>query len=179
MLEINSGKRSKNMKKILKKKSIIIVLVILILILIAGFLLINKNILNNEGKNQSDITTQENTDNENQNEEEFVQVEEDGTKLNVSTKLNETKVVNGLEFSNINLSSKDGRTILLADVKNNSGKATETKLVSITLLDKNGETILEVGGMIKSLEEGEQTKFETSITLDYANVYDFKIEVKE
>ena len=46
--------------------------------------------------------------------EEFVQVLEDGTKLNVSSKLNEAKTVNGLKIQNIQLTNKNKPVVLLA-----------------------------------------------------------------
>ena len=116
---------------------------------------------------------------ENKVEEEFVEVLEDGTKLNTSTKLNETKYVNGLEFGNIQLTMQNNQSVLLADVKNNTGKASSLTLVDVTLLDKEGNTIVKVGGIIGPLQNGESTQFNTSMTLDYANAYDFKVEVRK
>ena len=121
----------------------------------------------------------ENTTENNAPVEEFVQVLEDGTKLNTSTKLNETKKVNGLEFGNIQLTMQNGQSVLLADVKNTGSKATELTLVDVTLLDKEGNTIVKVGGIIAPLEAGASTQFNTSMTLDYANAYDFKVEIKK
>ena len=116
---------------------------------------------------------------ENKVEEEFVEVLEDGTKLNTSTKLNETKYVNGLEFGNIQLTMQNNQSVLLADVKNNTGKASSLTLVDVTLLDKEGNTIVKVGGIIGPLQNGESTQFNTSMTLDYANAYDFKVELRK
>ena len=73
---------------------------------------------------------------------------------------------------------KDGMSVLLADVKNNTGKATEMQLVDVTLLDKEGKEIVTVGGIIAPLENGASTQFNTSMTLDYANAYDFKVVAK-
>ena len=122
---------------------------------------------------------EENKVEENTVKEEFVQVLEDGTKLNTSTKLNETKKINGIEFGNIQLTMKDGQSMLLADVKNTTETASELTLVDVTLLDKEGKTIVKVGGIIPPLEAGESTQFNSSMTLDYANAYDFKVEVSK
>ena len=120
----------------------------------------------------------ENTTENNVPVEEFVQVLEDGTKLNTSTKLSETKKVNGIEFGNIQLTMQNGQSVLLANVKNTTTTATELTAVDITLLDKEGNTIVKVGGLIAPLEAGEETQFNTCMTLDYANAYDFKVEIK-
>ena len=110
--------------------------------------------------------------------EEFVQVLEDGSKLNTSAKLSQIKTVNGLEFGNIQLTMQNWQSVLLADVKNTTTSATELTAVDVTLLDKEGNTIVKVGGLIAPLEAGESAQFNTSMTLDYANAYDFKVEMK-
>ena len=52
--------------------------------------------------------------------EEFVDVLEDGTKLNNSTKLAETKTFNGMEISQFQLTEKDNVSILLGTITNTS-----------------------------------------------------------
>ena len=52
---------------------------------------------------------------------------------------------------NIQLTNANGQSVLLADVKNTTSVATKMMLVS------------------------ESTQFSTSIQIDYANAYDFKI----
>ena len=65
---------------------------LLILIIIAiAIITILAIITNRKGKEVNNDATEEN-----KVVEEFVQVLEDGTKLNTSTKLSETKIVNGL-----------------------------------------------------------------------------------
>ena len=110
--------------------------------------------------------------------EEFVQVLEDGTRLNTSTKLNEMKKFEGLEFGNIQLTNLNGQSVLLADVKNTTQAETGLMLVNVTLIDKNGNELGTVGGIISPLKPGESKQFNTSMTIDYANAYDFKITKK-
>lgn len=107
--------------------------------------------------------------------EEFVDVLEDGTKLNNSTKLNQTKIYNGLKFTNVQLTEKDSKTELIADVINESGNDVDVMLFNIILYDKNGNEIVKLGGITSPMKAGEKTQFSTSSTLDYANAYDFKI----
>ena len=117
---------------------------------------------------------------ENEVVEEFVQVLGDGKKLNTSTKLNETKTVNGLEFSNIYLTEKDSSTDLIATVKNNTGKdITEITFVKVTLIDKEGKEIVKLDGAIAPIKAGGEKQFQINTTLDYANAYDFKVEIKK
>ena len=155
------------MKK--NEKRIILILLAIIAIVILIFV-VSKN---------KNTNKEENTQVENTVVEEFVQVLEDGTKLNTSKKLNERKEVNGLTFENVQFTEQNGQSVLLADVTNNSGKAIDVTLVDVILLDKNGQEIVKLGGIISPLKPGEKTQFNTSMTLDYANAYDFKIVVKK
>ena len=112
------------MKK--KEKRMILILLVVLVIAVVIFV-ISKNKTGNK----------ENTE-ENNVVEEFVQVLEDGTRLNTSTKLNEMKKFEGLEFGNIQLTNSNGQSVLLADVTNNTGKTTDFTLVDVILLDKTG-----------------------------------------
>ncbi len=157
------------MKK--NEKRMILILLIVLVIAIVLFA-ISKN-TNNEEKN---IT--ENVAEENNIVEEHVQILEDGTKLNISEQLKKEKQVGVYKFENIQLTEQDSQTVLLADVTNTSEKETDVQIVDVTLLDKNGQEIITVGGIIEGLTPGEKTQFNTSMTLDYANTYDFKITLK-
>ena len=150
-----------------EKRMILILLIILVIVVIIFFA--------TRGEKQENIS--ENTE-DNTVVEEFVQVLDDGTKLNTSTKLNETKTVDGLEIGNIQLTNQNDQTVLLADVTNNSGKATDVILIDIILLDKQGNELGIVGGIISPLAIGETTQLNTSMMIDYANAYDFKIVIK-
>lgn len=158
------------MKK--NEKKMILILVIVSIVIIGIIYLATR-----PSKNESEsITTKESTTNE--NVEEFVQVLGDGKKLNNSTKLNETKKVNGLEFSKIYLTEKDNSTDLIATVKNNTGKdITKMTFVKVTLWDKEGKNIATLDGAIAPIKAGEEKQFQLNSTLDYANAYDLKIEI--
>lgn len=152
-----------------EKRLILILIAILVVVLIIG-LFIKKN--RNE---ENGVQSQQNT----ATDEKFVQVLEDGTKLNKSSKLNETKNVEGIEISNIQFTYKDGQTVLLADVTNNSGKAIDMTLLNIKLLDEQGNEIVTVGGIISPMQVGETTQLNASMTMDYANAYDVEITLKK
>ena len=159
------------MKK--KEKRMILILLVILIIAIVIFV-VSKN-LNKESKtNENGSTTQQ----ENTEPEEFVQVLEDGTKLNTSTELKKEKQLGNYKFENMQLTTQDNQTVLLADVTNTGSNKTDIQLVDVTLLDKDGNEIITVGGIISQLEPGEKTQFNTSMTLDYANTYDFKITLK-
>ena len=152
------------------KKFNLILIVILIIILIISFF------INKIGKDKNEI--QEQTQNT-ESGEEFVYELEDGTKLNISEKFNETKNIDGIEISNIQFTYKDGQTVLLANVTNNTGKAVDMTLVDIKLLDEQENEIITVGGIISPMQVGETTQLNASMTMDYANAYDFEITLKK
>ena len=149
------------MKKSEKKMLIILIIVSIIII---GLIFLVTRQGKNEKAEQNDLPV-----------EEFVDVLEDGTKLNNSTKLNQTKIYNGLKFTNVQLTEKDSKTELIADVINESGNDVDVMLFNIILYDKNGNEIVKLGGITSPMKAGEKTQFSTSSTLDYANAYDFKI----
>ena len=107
--------------------------------------------------------------------EEFVQNLSDGSKLNTSKELQKTKKVDGLEFTNIQLREINGITTLLADVTNTTKTKVNTKVVSIDILDKTGNKITTVRGVIEDLEAGAKFQMNTSVTADVANAYDFRV----
>lgn len=115
---------------------------------------------------------------ENKVVEEFVQVLEDGTKLNTSTKLSETKIVDGLKIENIQLTMQNGQSVLLADVENDTEKDIDIMLIDIILLDKNENELTTIVGIVGNLKVGEKQQLNSSVTSDYANAYDFKVVIK-
>ena len=153
-----------------EKRMILILLVVLVVVVIV--FVISKN-TNNGNKGTENNTTEENTA-----VEEFVEVLENGTKLNTSEQLSKTKQVGAYKFENMQLTEQGSQTVLLADVTNTGSSVTNMQLVDVTLLDKEGKEIITVGGIISPLQPGAKTQFNTSMTLDYANTYDFKITLK-
>ncbi len=152
-----------------KEKVVIIGLLILTSILIGIFLIRSKdNKQNNEQPNAQ----------ENKLEENYSQVLEDGTKLNTSSKLKETKKIDSLEISDIQLTNKNEQSVLLANVTNKGNKKTQAILLDIILYNKAGEEIATIPGVISPLEPGKTTQLNTVVQEDYTNVYDFKVVKK-
>ena len=157
-----------------KKKITLNPLIILIVIAVIIAIIVIININNNNNKTEN-ITPQ---GQEEQNTESYVEEIETGLKINKSTKLNEAKEVQGLKITNIQLSTKDGMTTLLADVINNSGTKTALKTVEITLIDKEGNELTKVTGIVDSLDVEDSKQLNIGMTSDYVNAYDFKVEIK-
>ncbi len=107
--------------------------------------------------------------------EEYVQVLNDGTKLNKSAELSKAKTLGTLQFTNIQLTNQGGQTVLLADVTNTGNATSKMELVDIVILDKTGKELGKVSGIISPLEPQEKTQFNSSSMRDYANAYDFKV----
>lgn len=152
----------------MKRNNKTIYIILLIIILVIILFIVKQN------RKDNNVNTIEQEASQGQ----LVQELENGTKLNISSKLNEEKETDGLKFTNIELTQQNKQTVLLADVTNISENATELKLVDVVFLDREGNEIITVGGIISPLESGEKTQFNTSMTLDYINVYDFKIIMK-
>ncbi len=148
------------------KKVWIFVLVIIVLIIL---LLIKVN--SNKGGNIID-------EQKIARDEEFVEVKSDGTKINTSNKLAETKMIDGLEVSNIRLTEKNNTSRILATVKNTSGVQKGGYAVKIVLLNKQGQTIKEIEAYIDKVASGDTVTLNTAATVDFANAYDFTITKK-
>ena len=110
------------------------------------------------------------------NEEKYVTELNDGTKVNTSEDLKQVKRYNDLEISNIQYTSKDGKTVLLADVKNVGSTTHEPEIVRLTVLGENGEVITEAKPAIERIEPGETKQINASISADVANAKDIRIE---
>ena len=113
------------------------------------------------------------------NEEKYTEELGDGTKLNTSEEFNSTKKYKKLEIRNIQYTSKEGMTVLLADVKNRGSKVHKPEIVKIEILDEEGKVITEGKPVIEEIEPGETIKLNTSLIGNVANAKDFRItEIK-
>ena len=112
-----------------------------------------------------------------ENEEKYVTELADGTKLNNSEELNNTHTYKGIEISNIQFTSKNGNSVLLADVRNTGSTAFESEEATIVLIGENNEE-REIGLLLPSLGVGESKQINSIVTADVVNVKDFRVEAK-
>ena len=154
----------------MNKKKIISLAIISVVIL---FIIIIAIVVSNNNKENT-------TENENENSKypSYVTEIEDGVKLNKSSKMTEEKVFGNYTISNVQLTTKNGMSTLLANVKNNSKDKTELKVVEITLLNEQSEELITITGIIEALEPGGTTQLNTAITSDYVQAYDYMIKEK-
>ena len=156
----------------MKKKEKRLILILVIITIIAIIIMVTNKNKKQEDSNQ---TVEQNTT---QTEEKYVDVLDDGTKLNKSSKLQEVKKIDGMEISDFQITQKDNVTVLLGTITNKTNQTKGDYPISIKILDDQGNEITTVGGYIGKLDAGESTQLNCSATFDYANAYDFEITKK-
>lgn len=159
-------------KKKIKFSSIIILAIVIVILIMVIVFSVKKLTQSDENDSENGNTDLEN------NTVSYVQEIEDGIKVNTSTAMNTSKTLDGLLITNIQLSNRSGMTSFLADVTNNTDKATPVKTVEITLLSNNGEEMTKLTGIINALQPGETTELNIATTSDYITAYDFTIVEK-
>lgn len=107
-----------------------------------------------------------------------VQTMEDGTKLNTSKKLEEAKIVDNIEISQVKLTYRNEKTNFIANVKNIGNTKINMIEVEIILLDIKGNTIETLDGLIGTINVGETGELNASITGDYTDINDYRIIIK-
>lgn len=153
-----------------KKEKIMIGILVAITIVV----IIIAIIMNNKSKKQNKVEENGTP----AQEETFVEVLEDGTKLNNSSKLHETKQIDGMELTSIQLTEKNNVTLLLGTITNTSNTTKGGYPVNVKIVDKQGNEKVTIEAFIEKLEPGESSQFSTNATLNYADAYDFMITKK-
>ena len=160
-------------------KIVLIAIIVGIIVFIIMNIVKSKNSKEGVGQNNQKQNSESQQVEENAVKEEFVQQTDDGTKVNVGSKITDDKDVNGLKFTNVQLTEKNNQSTLLADVENATGKnLTDYTNLDITFLTKDGQEIIIVKGILSPLKSGDKTQFNTGLTQDVANAYDIKIKVE-
>ena len=162
-----------------KKRLRVIDLMIIVVIIVVGVIAVTKisgKIRNTKETGKENIVTIQQQ--ESQVEEKYVKILEDGSKLNISEKLKTEKKLENIVIKDIQLMYKDGVTNILANVENTGSTKLEATKLEITLLDDKGETVYKMQGLIEETEAGATSKLNSSITADFANVYDFVVSKK-
>lgn len=147
--------------KLDKKK--VIIFVIIIALLIIGIFVFLKNNEKTENIEEPEV---------------LVQTLENGTKLNTSAKLKEIKKVGNIEISNSQLTNKDGKTTLLADVKNIGNTKIEMLELEIVFVDRNNKQVGILNGLLGTIQAGETVQLNVSSTNDYLEAYNYLVKIK-
>ena len=165
--------RNKETKVVNQEKGITaIALVVITLIAIMLIIIMVNTFRKKEPENVGPVQGEE----QGIEQEEYVQILQDGSKLNKSEELLKEKELDELEISNIQLKETGGITTLLADVKNNTNHEIQERDVTIEVLDKQGNVITRLNGVIDTVGAGEKVQLNMSVTGDVANAYDFRIK---
>ena len=141
-----------------------------IFILVAIMVIVLIIVIANRGKDNKNKEVVENI-----SKEEFVDVKEDGTRVNTSNKLAETKKYDGLEISNITLTEKGNESYIRATVKNTTSVKKGEELIKLTIVDKQGNVLTSVKGYLNTIQPGSTTTLSIKASADFANAYDFKV----
>lgn len=147
---------------------------IAILVAITAVVIIIAIIMGNSGKKETKKEEQNNTT----QGEEVTQLLNDGTLLNKSEKLHETKQFEGMEITNLQLTETEKETLLIGTVSNTSETKQGGYVALIKMVDKEGNEITTIETYIGELQPGKSMKFSTSANYDSSNVYDFTITKK-
>ena len=110
--------------------------------------------------------------------EKNTNVLEDGTKLNKSDKLKQTKKLHGMEISQIQLTYKDGQSILIETVTKTTNKDIDLTPIKVTLYDDQNNILEQMNGLISPVKAGESVQLNMGIGIDHSNAYDLTIEQK-
>ncbi len=158
------------------------ILLLIVVVIIAIGLIVGLGM--NKGKNNTNLDTQQGQMQEKEQDKEIEEEEqkdtyatklEDGTRLNTSSELKETKTYKDLEISNIQFTEKNGSSVLLADVTNKGSETHEKETVKIIITEEDGSKT-EVRALIGEIKAGETVKLNTSMTADKVNAKDFEIQ---
>ncbi len=163
-------------KKKRQENGIKLIHIIFMILIIAIVIFVSRNFIKNNEKIGKD--QEEQGQEQIGKQEKNVKVFDDGVKLNTSDKLNGEKKFEELKIKDIQLTYRNGVTNLLCNIENNSKEKIKMQDVEITLLDEKGEIIYKMVGIIEDINSGETKQFNTSVTADFSNAYDFKITKK-
>lgn len=146
-----------------EKRMILILIAITIIVYIISVI-----VKNNNGK----LKEQEQVKNQGT---ELIQMREDGTKTNISEKLKESKILDNLEVSDIQIIEKNGEANITANITNTSSMLVKEFPITIKVVNKLGETIQEVGAYVGKMKAGETRSINASIYMDISEIYDCSI----
>lgn len=164
--------RVKKNRNKFRKIRIATCVIIIIIVFVVCFKILSKKDIDNTENNEKEFVLYDSSI------ANYVKKSEDGTKINISPKMNQDMKLKELDIKSIQLTCKNGITTLLADVSNNTNKDSEMKNINIKLLDENNKEIRTVSGYIPALKIGETTKLNVSMSSNLITAYDIEFSEK-
>lgn len=156
-------KEKKKKTKTNKSKAILILALIIVIIVILVVLVV-KNKKSQENANQTAT----------QGETQFYR-EEEGTKINTSNKLTETKEIEGLEITNASLSEFENNSTFIATLTNKTDSASGEFYLDLKFVDKDNNEIATISCYVDKVEPGKSIELNAAATASLANAYDYTI----
>ena len=98
------------------------------------------------------------------------------TDIETSEKFKEERKFDVLDVKNIQYINNGDIAILRIDFTNNTETATKDTDVLITFLDKNGNELNKLNGIVLATEPGETSQLSVVMPNEYQNAYEFSIE---
>lgn len=153
---------------------IILVIVLIMVIAIVGLLAWGLN----DSKNENMPSQTQIEEDSMLTGSKYVTEEIKGLRINNSEKVKETKYLDGLEIKITQLSSIDNRTTFLGTAKNTTNERIEASDIILIIYDDKGNELAKenIGNVIQPVDANQEIELNISITNDYANAYDFKLE---
>ncbi len=147
----------------MKKKEKIMIMILLVITVIAIIMLYNQR--NPKSKNEENV------------KEEMVMIQEDGSKIAISDKLQEKKRIEDIEINNISIREEGGLAKITASTTNVGKEETQEMPIKILLKDKDENIITEVGAYIGKMKKGDQRGIMASANVTIDEVYDVEIKI--
>lgn len=147
----------------MKKKEKIMIMILLVITVIAIIMLYNQR--NPKSKNEENV------------KEEMVMVQEDGSKIAISDKLQEKRRIGDIEINNISIREEGGLAKITASTTNVGKEETQEMPIKILLKDKDENIITEVGAYIGKMKKGDQRGIMASANVTIDEVYDVEIKI--
>ena len=162
-------------------KSKILVIAIIVILVLAIIWIVTRNKGDNNGTQTDSSQTQTASQKEEKNEDYSGPLTEtkDGVISNISPKLSKERKLDDYKISNISLTKEsNGITRFSADVTNKTDKNLGSTKIEVVLLDKKGNELGRIPGVIIATKPGETIEVRTEINQDFVSAYDFKIVKK-
>lgn len=138
--------------------------ILILAIIVAIVVLITRKKDNNNEQPQAPVETYEQ--------------QEDGTKYNTSTKLQEAKTFDGYEISAMELKEIEGETTFSAKIKNVTEESIGNESIYIIFKTQSGEELYKMEAYVSEIKPGKSININSSITKDVVEAYDVELKKK-
>lgn len=153
-------------KRIVINKKIFIGVIVTVIILAVMLVVYN----NRSGSDETNSIISDKTEN--------TEVNDNGEKVNTSSKLKEARNVNGLYIDNIELKNVSNRTTFTANITNKTNETTKGQLYNIVFINKSGVQEESMGLYIRAIEPNKTISIEASIDKDVTECYNFNLQLR-